>query len=39
MFGNLINEESWGILAASLGNAENRTNFRNAFGKMIKKTT
>ncbi|HFK5575176.1 TPA: hypothetical protein ACG0AX_003550, partial [Elizabethkingia anophelis] len=31
--GNLINEESWGILSASLGNAKNRTNFRNAFWK------
>lgn len=35
--GNLINEESWGILAASLGNAENRTNFRNAFWENDKK--
>lgn len=31
--GNLINEESWGILSASLGNAENRNKFKNAFWK------
>lgn len=27
----LIEEESWGILAAALGNAKNRSNFKNSF--------
>lgn len=29
--GAIIDEESWGVLAAALGNAKNRNNFRKAF--------
>lgn len=29
----LIEQESWGVLAAALGNAKNRSNFRKAFWK------
>lgn len=30
---NLIQEESWGVLAAALGNSKNRSSFRQAFWK------
>lgn len=34
---SLIEEESWGVLAAALGNARNRASFRNAFWQSKKK--
>jgi hypothetical protein len=34
--GKLINEESWGVLAASLGNAKNRNSFKKSFWRVEK---